>query len=115
AARRVAAVHARAAADAAQAIPQLRVDECVDDDGGMAAGAAHGSVEVVDRLRPAVAHLLELLFRKLCLERQNEARRGFPGGVGDDVELHWLRHRPEASGWDAPCLQAPLQKGLTHF
>jgi hypothetical protein len=74
------------------------------------AGTPHGTVEVIDRLSSAVAHLLELLFRKLGLEGQDKARGGLSGGVGDDVELDWLGHRPEASGWKAPCLRALFKK-----
>src|SRR5205823_13752633 len=107
--------HPRPAAETAHGVPKLRVNERVDHNRCMTAGTAHGTVEVIDRFRPGMTHFLELLFRKLGLERLDEPRGGLPGGVGDDVELDRLGHRPEASGWNAPCLRAPLQKGLTCF
>ena len=109
----VAVVDACAAAEAPHRVAQLRVDERVDHHRRVAPRAPHRSLEVLHRLGAGVADLLELLFRKLGLERLDEARGGLAGGVGDDVELDRRRHASEASGWKPPRLQGPLQKGLT--
>ena len=84
----------RAAAEPAHRIAKLRVDERVDHDGRMAAGAQHGPFEVSDGLGPGVAHLLERLLGKLGLEGEHEARGSLSRGVGDDVELD--------GGWAIP-------------
>jgi hypothetical protein len=75
-------------------VTELKIDERVDDDRRMAARAANGTFQIVDRLGARMAHLLELLFRKLCFERLHEACCRLAGGVGDDVQLdRWmLRH-----------------------
>ena len=93
-------MNTRATAESAHRIAKLRIDERVDHDGRVPAGAQHGPFEVRDRLRSGVPHLLERLFRELRLERENEARRGLSRGVGDDMELdRGLGHPSEASGW----------------
>ena len=77
-------------------VAQLRLHECVDDDGGPAPHAAHGQVEVVLRLDARMADLDELLLGELRLERLHEPRGGLAGGVGDHVQLDGLaRHRGE--------------------
>ena len=78
---------ARAAAESAHRVAKLRVDERVDHDGRMPAGAQHGPFEVRDRLRSGVPNLLELLLRKLSLQRENKARRSLSRGIGHDMEL----------------------------
>jgi hypothetical protein len=86
-AEKIAVMDARTAAEPAHRIAKLRVDERVDHDGRMAAGAQHGAFEVRDRLGPGVPHLLERLFWELGLEGEHEACGRLSRGVGDDVEL----------------------------
>ena len=92
-------MHAGTTAKAAHRIAKLRIDERVDDDRGVAASAQDCALEIRHGLGPGVTYLLELLFRELRLQRLHEPRSSFPGGVGDDVQFHALRHRAEASGW----------------
>src|ERR1700730_9954311 len=102
----VAIVDASASAEPAHGVPKLRVDECVDHYGGMAAGAEHGPLEVCDGLRPRVTHLLERLLGKLGLEGEHEARGSLSRRVGHDVELdgRLLRHPGHCRGYrPLPC------------
>ena len=86
-AEQVAVVDARATAQAAHGVAQLRIDERVDDNRGVTACARDGALEIVHALGARVANLLELLLRKLRLERLDEPRRGLAGRVGDDVQV----------------------------
>ena len=78
----------RPAAEVAQRVPELRLDDGVDDDRPAPLRAIDDESEVVDRLDPRVAHLLERLVRELGLQRGHEPRRGFAGRVRDDVQLY---------------------------
>ena len=78
---------ARTPAETAHRIAHLRLDERVDDDRRPAAGASDRELEILDGFDAGVADLLELLIRELGLEGLNQPRRGFAGGVGDDVQL----------------------------
>src|SRR5207244_13522181 len=83
-------------------VPHLGIDERVDHNRGAAARAQHRHLELVDRLDPRMAHLLELLVRKLRFERVHEPSRSLAGRVGDDVELDWRMRRHRAERTDAP-------------
>ena len=85
----------RAAAKPAHRIAQLRIDKGVDHDGSVTAGAGDGSLQIVDRLGPRMANLLERLFWKLGLEGQHEARGSLSRGVGHDVKLDGGLGHPE--------------------
>ena len=77
----------RAAAEVPHRLAQLRLDDRVDDDRGPALRAVDDEPEVVHGLDARVPDLLERLLGELRLERGDEARRGFPGRVRDDVQL----------------------------
>jgi hypothetical protein len=83
----VAVVNPGPTAEPAHRIPQLGVDERVDDDRGMSASAGDCPLQIVDGLGPRVAHFLERLLGKLGLERKHEPGGRLSCGVGDDVEL----------------------------
>ncbi len=80
-------MEARAAAERAHRLAELGLDERVDDNRGAAAHPVDGELEVFLGLDARVADLDELLLRELRLERLDEPRRRFAGGVGDDVQL----------------------------
>ena len=110
----VAVVQAVAAAERARGFAELGVDERVDDHRRPALRAVQRQLEVVDRLDSRVADLVELLVRKLRLERVDEADRRLARRVGDDVELDLLRRHERqrnASGAAAarPCDLARLR------
>src|SRR5437763_16751054 len=84
-----------AATERAGRLAQLRVDERVDDHSGPALGAVERELQVVDGLDPRVADLLEVLVRKLGLERVDEPDGGRAGGVRDNVELDGLAGHPQ--------------------
>ena len=83
----VAVVDARAAAELAHRVAQLRLDERVDHDRRATARLLHRDVQVVDVLDPRMPDLLERLIRELRLEREHEPLRRLARRVGDDVEL----------------------------
>ena len=94
-AEQIAVVEPRAPAKNPHLLPELGLDERVDDDRRPPLGPLDGEPQVVDRLDTRVADLLELLVGELSLERVHEPRRRLAGGVGDDVELdRSLRHLP---------------------
>ncbi len=86
-AEQVAVVQARAAAERPHLLPELGLDERVDDDRRPSPRAVDRRLEVVDRLDPWMPDLLEELVGKLGLEREHEPRGCLSGRVGDDVEL----------------------------
>jgi hypothetical protein len=86
-AEQIAVVNACAPAEAPHRIAHLQIDERVHDNGGVAARAADGTLEIVDGLRTWMSHLFELLLGKLSFERLHEASRRFTGGIRDDVKL----------------------------
>ncbi len=69
----VAVVDARAAAELAHRVAELRRDERVDHHCRTAPCLLHGDVEVLDVLDPRVPNLLEGLIGELGLEREHEA------------------------------------------
>src|SRR5690242_19871722 len=96
----VAVVQARAPAERAHRLAELRLHQRVDDDRGAAPHSVDGELEVVGRLDTRVTDLDELLVRELRLECLHETGRGLAGRVRDDVELdRRLRHRRDANGW----------------
>ena len=76
-----------APAEVLHRLPQLGLDDRVDDDRGPALRAVDDEAEVVHRLDARMADLLERLLGELRLERGDEPRGGFAGRVRDDVEL----------------------------
>ena len=83
----IAVMEPRAAAEDAHLLAELGLDERVDDDRGPALGSLDGEPQVIDRLDPRMADLLELLVGELSLERVHEPRRRLAGGVGDDMQF----------------------------
>src|SRR5258707_1159475 len=81
-------MHPRPTAEAPHRVAHLRIDERVDDHRRVAARARDGALEIGDRLAARMAHLLELLFRKLRLQRLDESGSSLAGRVGDDMELN---------------------------
>ena len=93
-AEQIAVVEPRAPAKNPHLLPELGLDERVDDDRGPPLRALDREPQVVDGFDARVTDLLELLFGELSLERVHEPRRRLAGGVGDDVQLDGgLRHR----------------------
>src|SRR5258708_5715228 len=93
-AEQVAVVEARAATEGAHLFPQLRLHKRVDDDRGPSLHPVHRKLQVIDRLDTRMADLDELLIGELRLERLDEPRGGFAGGIRHDMELngrvgHW--------------------------
>ena len=80
-------MHARATAETTHRVAELWIDERVDDDSRTSARASHCNLELVDGVDARMSHLLELLLRKLRLERVHEPCGGLAGRVRDDVEL----------------------------
>ena len=72
-------------AERAHLLPQFGLDERVNDNRRPPLCPLDGKSQVVDRLDPRVADLLELLVGKLSFERVHQPRRRLAGGVGDDV------------------------------
>ena len=83
----IAVVQARAPAQRAHRLAQLRLHERVDDHRRPPAHAVDRELEVVLRLDARMPDLDEVLVRELRLERLHETRRRLAGRVGDDVQL----------------------------
>ena len=96
-------MHAAALAEIAHGAAQLGLDDGVDDDRRPALGAVHGQRQILDRLHPRMADLLELLVRELGLERHHQPRRCLAGRVRDDVQLDRAAGHALTPGSRAPC------------
>jgi hypothetical protein len=93
-AEQVAVVHPGTAAKPPHGVAKLSVDERVDHDSGVTAGARDRELEVGNGLGARVADLFELLVWELRLERLDQPSGRLARGVGDDVQLdrRMLRH-----------------------
>ena len=67
---------------------QARLDERVDHDSRAATGRCDRHLEIVDGFDARMPDLGEQLLRELGLEREDEAGRGLPGRIRDDVKLN---------------------------
>ena len=110
-------MHARAPAELAHRVAELRSDQRVHHHRRPPARLLDGDVEILDVLDPGVANLLERLIRELRLEREHQTLCRLARRVRDDVELdrdaiavvaaHW----EEASARNVLCSELPQTEG----